>query len=212
MKKIMFTLAVLTGSVAFPSLSFAQIAEGTKSSNVTHITAGTVTLKQQPSAYNQAKTWKLFRAGKTSILKETNRDDWSVYLMDNAGANYTADLWTKRLVMPQITSLRLPLPTAHVTIDLTAADAIVDGYNVGCANFTSGSLRFASNSQWIDGLGNSYQESGRDDWSVYLTNLSGSASIKVDLHTKTVTPSNSASRALLSTAVVANNFLDDCSL
>ena len=65
----------------------------------------------------------------------------------------------------------------------------VNGYNVTRADFGGGSFRQTDNGRWTEYDSNgaasfSFEETGRDEWSVYLDDRSRNVQIQLDLHRK----------------------------
>jgi len=124
---------------------------------------------------------------------EINRDDWSVYLVDDSrGVNIQLDLHTKKVMYSDDDNT-----TPQPMYDIKETFAGVNGWTVRevrVGPFSKGitgtySQKNATN--WVekDKAGKevfSFTETGRDDWSVYLKDSSRGVSLQLDLHTKKV--------------------------
>lgn len=134
------------------------------------------------------KTWEeRNKEGKLlNTYQESNRDQWSIYLTDGKD-NIQLDLWTKKA-------------TNHSTQKVTKILTDVKGSNKQVAAKTSPKIDATkvstATADWLQTADktweernksgktlNTYQETGRDEWSVYL---SGPANVQLDLHRKEV--------------------------
>lgn len=115
-------------------------------------------------------------------FEETHRDEWSVYLVDKTRNNMRVqlDLWTKKINVDD------KLYT-HITKVRT-----VYGMNVTFVVFPQGSFGQIADKKWAEYNINgkqvfSFDEIGRDEWSVYLIdNSRGGMRLQLDLHTKKI--------------------------
>ncbi len=127
-------------------------------------------------------------------FRETQRDDWSVYLHDaSRNASLQLDLHRKKVGYSDTNN---PQMRDLYAIESSAA-ASVNGRNVSAVEFGDGSgqvlgtFRQVGESQWVEQNRQgqttfSFQETQRDDWSVYLHDASRNASLQLDLHRKRV--------------------------
>ncbi len=133
-----------------------------------------------------AKKWQEFSAdGRLKFnFDETHRDEWSVYLIDNTrgGMRIQLDLWTKKVNIDG---------KPYYTI--TKGEVITNGLNVRTVNYINNGKKgsFQQNGQWTDndvtGRKWKFEETGRDQWSVYLIDRSrGGMRVQLDLHTKKI--------------------------
>ncbi len=164
-----------------------------KGENVTQVT---FTQNGTPATFAQIgpKQWTDGR-GK---YKETSRDEWSVLLANPKGETAQIDLFAKTVTYsknnaqhPITASSATPfVPQAPPTAPAapTVAAAAVNGSNVTKVTFTQNgnTTTFIQKGpkQWTDGRGN-YNETGRDEWSVYLANAKGETA-QIDLYVKAV--------------------------
>ncbi|MEZ4885758.1 MAG: discoidin domain-containing protein [Chitinophagales bacterium] len=124
-----------------------------------------------------------------ATFTETGRDEWSIYLTKSDGARLQLDLHTKK-----ITFNRNPLYT------VAEAKFIINGYNVNYVEYggrEAGRFEQTGDKTWREmksgrgGVHATFTETGRDEWSVYMTKSDG-ARIQLDLHTKKVSVNRSA--------------------
>lgn len=116
--------------------------------------------------------------------RETNRDDWSVYLHDaSRRVDIQLDLHTKKVMYSDATN-----PQRRELAAITEAYAKTNGWLVKRVEFDAGSFAQSGN-EWIERANGSQQprfrfrETGRDDWSVYLRDESRQVDLQLDLHT-----------------------------
>jgi hypothetical protein len=146
-------------------------------------------------------------------FQETGRDDWSVYLNDasrdvqlqldlhrrkvsygtNGGAR--SDLYdivsARSAIAPAqqvVTPAAQKPPKFKAGADLSQA---VNGRNVEIVQTAGGSFRNQPGGGWVemDSSGRTaynFQETGRDDWSVYLNDASRDVQLQLDLHRRKV--------------------------
>ena len=124
-------------------------------------------------------------------FRERTRDDWSVYLRDaSRGVNVQLDLHTKKVMYSDASS-----PKPRELAQILGADARVNGWLVTRVSFGdsphAGSYT-QNGRQWIERGGRGgkprfrFDETGRDDWSVYLHDASRKVDLQIDLHTGTI--------------------------
>ncbi len=130
-------------------------------------------------------------------FRETNRDEWSVYLTDDSrGVNLQLDLHRKMIFYsdantPQRPQYEITKAEAGKSSGSSApaAAGAINGRNVKNVKYDGGSFRQRKDGSWIeknnDGKHN-FVETGRDDWSVYLEDKSRNVNIQLDLHRKEI--------------------------
>jgi hypothetical protein len=137
----------------------------------------------------------------TFYYTERGRDDWSVYLHDQArSVNIQLDLHRKKVgysqgggQMSDIYDIArsesidfnsgsssnvapVPQPAPHIT----------NGYNVIGVSYNGGFFRLNTGTTWTENNIFTFVERGRDEWSVYLYDGSRDVHIQLDLHRKKV--------------------------
>ncbi|MDX1569924.1 MAG: hypothetical protein R3200_05510 [Xanthomonadales bacterium] len=139
------------------------------------------------------------RAGFT--FRETGRDDWSVYLNDRSRnvqiqidihrkmIRYGTNNGPKQDLYPITRSWRVGTGQGSSTGALSQSG--VNGRNVVRADHASGRFEMTGNGVWkeLDANGRAgftFQETGRDDWSVYLNDRSRNVQIQIDIHRKMI--------------------------
>jgi len=149
-------------------------------------------------------------------FEETQRDDWSVYLTDNsrgalivldshrkkvvyaAGGNPYSDLYditqVYRIGQPQVSQGDpvLPAPTSNrpAAGNPTTTDS-AKGDNLVIANFNGGSYRSEGGGRWTErnaggAVTFNFEETGFDEWSVYLLDRSRNVRIQLDAFRKMI--------------------------
>lgn len=125
--------------------------------------------------------------------RETHRDDWSVYLIDDSrGVNIQLDLHTKK-VMYSDKKNRKPRSLYKITERYSG----VNGWTVSNVTFghkrggSLGNFEYQGNKKWVEknakeSVGFRFEEEGRDEWSVYLIDKSRGVKLQLDLHTKKI--------------------------
>ena len=140
---------------------------------------------------------------------ETHRDDWSVYLHDpSRDVRIQIDLHTRKIYLSDAQT-----PEPRPIYDVLYAEAgraaptpspQATGRNLRSARFGHGSrvlgeYRHQGGPRWqeapADPAGSYFvfEETGRDDWSVYLHDASRGARIQIDLHTRKIYYSDAGS-------------------
>ncbi|MEO0828463.1 MAG: hypothetical protein AAFY67_22955 [Cyanobacteria bacterium J06642_9] len=140
-----------------------------------------------------AKSWyeRNAEGKKTFEFTETNRDDWSVYLLDSSRkVSIQIDNWTKKIFYSDPNT-----PRREQYNVLSVAPA--NGWIVREAVFGEGANTFGRFRQ-VDGTKNwqeldkngkvvfNFVENNRDEWSVYLLDSSRKVSIHIDNWTKKI--------------------------
>jgi hypothetical protein len=157
------------------------------------------------------------RQGQTTFtFRETQRDDWSVYLHDaSRNASLQLDLHRKRVGYSDTNN---PQMRDIYAIESSAA-APVNGRNVSAVEFGDGSgqvlgtFRQVGEQQWVEQNRQgqttfSFQETQRDDWSVYLHDASRNASLQLDLHRKRVGYSDTNNPQMRDVYVIESSSLE----
>ena len=134
-----------------------------------------------------AKAWRELDAkGKTVFeFVESSRDDWSVYLNDpSRNVSIQIDLYRKKICYSD------PQTPWRDQYDLLGARSVV-GWTAGTVVFPDGSGKRAfvqtRPKKWEERNSDpksvkfDFDETGRDDWSIYLTDPSRNVSIQLDL-------------------------------
>ena len=145
------------------------------------------------------KRWKEVGAAKnagTFEFKELNRDEWSVYLKDEArNVSVRLDLHTKKVMFSDVKNQQ-----ERPIYEIIRSSAKVNGWLVQEVVFGDndkigkprGKFIQKDGKGWVEtSLDNgqakfSFVQIQRDDWSVYLFDKSRNAHIQLDLHTKLV--------------------------
>lgn len=139
------------------------------------------------------------RSGQTTFrFDERGRDDWSVYLYDGSrDVNLQLDLHRREVLYGAGSA---PLGPLYRITGASAAPATtasspfpaeqVTGSNVGLVRHPGGSLEMQGG-QWLekDSTGRTtfrFQERGRDEWSVYLDDVSRNVKLQLDLYQKQI--------------------------
>ncbi len=134
----------------------------------------------------------------TFTFVEVQRDDASVYLFDPArGVTLQLDLSRRKIVYSDATN-RFDL------YDLSAAAAVVKGYNVTSASFgsgsTAGTYRQTGPAAWVEDSASkgpaqfAYVETARDEWTVSLSDASRGVVVQLDLQRGKVVYSDAATK------------------
>lgn len=128
---------------------------------------------------------------KTFDFKETNRDDWSVYLLDSSReVSIQIDIWTKKVFY---SDPKTPRREQYNVLSV----APVNGWLAREAVFGEGANTFGrfrqeegtKNWQEFDKDGKvtfNFVENNRDEWSVYLLDSSRDVSIQIDIWTSKI--------------------------
>ncbi|WP_030007705.1 PLAT/LH2 domain-containing protein [Picosynechococcus sp. NKBG042902] len=125
--------------------------------------------------------WQEFNANGqvTFTFQETGRDDWSVYLNDaSRNVQLQLDLYRKMISYGQNNGPKSDL------YPITASD-------VTLARFANGHLQETSPGVWQEFNANgqvtfTFQETGRDDWSIYLNDPSRNVQLQLDVYRKMI--------------------------
>lgn len=117
-------------------------------------------------------------------FKEVGRDDWSVYLEDiSRGVSIQLDLWRKKIVYTDTAS-------SFDLYDITTARPDeINGYAASRVRHANGGFFHIKPGKWVEDNGSSsytFNEVGRDEWSVYLYDPNRLVSIQLDLYTKEI--------------------------
>ena len=133
--------------------------------------------------------WQEFGAESNAprfTFQETHRDDWSVYLLDQSRqVRIQLDLHRRWIRYADQAA-----PNYRDLYQVTGADdqTAPNGRNVTVVQFSGGSFKQVTSNQWQEfGAGSNaprftFQETHRDDWSVYLLDQSRQVRIQLDLH------------------------------
>lgn len=144
-------------------------------------------LQTGPSAWKEIDT----QGHTTFEFKESNRDDWSVYLIDQSReVSIQIDIWTKKIFY---SDPKAPRREQYTVLFVEPVDGLlVEEAVFGDGANTLGSFRQVEGTKnWQelnkDGvLTFNFVENNRDDWSVYLTDASRNVSIQVDIWTNKI--------------------------
>lgn len=128
--------------------------------------------------------WVENRTGSSIGFKETGRDDWSVYLYDGSrGISIQLDLWRNKIVYTDATQ----------TFDLynitSARPDEINGFAASRIRHSAGGFFHIKPGRWVEDNGPrsfTFNEVGRDEWSVYLYDPNRLVSIQLDLYTKQI--------------------------
>lgn len=189
MLKLSKIIALCLIAVSIQSVAHADNAKGT---NATHVVFGDAS-GTALGTYRQTGpgTWMEdgFRPGSNRFqFRELGRDEWSVYLQDSSrNVSIQIDLWTKKIMYRDAAS-----PQGREIYRVINATGKATGQLVSVVEFSDfagrklGTYR-KSGRGWIErsnsGRVFNFQETGRDDWSVYLLDRSRGVEIQLDLHT-----------------------------
>jgi hypothetical protein len=128
-------------------------------------------------------------------FQEERRDDWSVYLFDSSrNVRIQLDIHRKKVIYSDA-SRQFDL------YDITSAQSkkMINGGNVSSVRHSKGSYANRGNGQWVEVNSKNqvtfnFQETQRDEWSVYLLDSSRNVQIQLDLHRKKVIYSHDGQR------------------
>lgn len=126
------------------------------------------------------------RDGARFQFVEQNRDDWSVYLIDDSrGVRLQLDLHTRTISYADAND-----PRMRPLYRISDASAVVNGRNMNRAWTATGQFFMTGPGRWeergSDGSAFRFTETNRDDWSVYLHDASRGVSLAIDAHTRRV--------------------------
>lgn len=126
------------------------------------------------------------RDGARFQFVEQNRDDWSVYLIDDSrGVRLQLDLHTRTISYADAGE-----PRMRPLYRVSDASAVVNGRNMNRAWTAGGQFFMTGPGRWeergADGAAFRFAETNRDDWSVYLHDASRGVSLAIDAHTRRV--------------------------
>jgi hypothetical protein len=172
----------------------APIASAQEAANGRNVVFVTYSGNGMIGAFRQTATgaWKEQNGQGQSDFRETNRDDWSVYLESaTPGKNIQLDLHTKRVNYSDAANR-----TSRQLYTVTGARPWSNGRRVTRVIASSGVAELeyvqVAAGRWIERALPSnrttfqFRESNRDDWSVYLVDDSRKVEIQLDLHTRKV--------------------------
>ena len=196
------------GVLCLTLLSEQALAQ--KGPDVTQITFGEGDVIRGHFVQVNDKTWNRLNPDRSvvSSFTETARDEWSVYLIDGSGTvSAHINLWTK-LVTQGSDTLGSILSASSAPITETAEP--VKGPNVtevafGEGDVTRGHFVQVGDKTWNRlnpdrSVVSSFTETGRDEWSVYLIDASGTISAHINLWTKVVTLGSETLGSVLNTS------------
>ncbi len=192
MKSIIFSFGLLLFAV-----TFASGADTVTGENVTFIKYGdskTAFLGTfiQRGGDLQWEEEKQKQGVAVNTFRETHRDAWSVYLVDDSrDVKIQLDLHTKKVMYSDP-----KWPTPNAIYNITERYAGSNGWTVCSAQIRNqegylGGFIQTSSKGWIE-IGKdgktrwNFEEQGRDEWSVYLQDKSRDMNIQLDLYTKKV--------------------------
>jgi hypothetical protein len=144
----------------------------------------------QTGTYRQINkdTWQeVVPSGKKRIFKETNRDDWSVYLYDEPQkAKIHLDLHRKKVGYSDSNNT-----TTRDLYPISKASAKLSGWLAKKVSFNKGAFVQKEGKNWVETDANNqtqfnFDERARDDWSVYLKDASRNVHIQLDLHARKI--------------------------
>jgi len=138
-----------------------------------------------------AKKWQeIGSKGVVANFEEQARDAWSVYLFDKSRDVYIQlDLHTKNISYAEKSwdNKRVQYQVLNASCKVNGRMACVVYYN---NDGKTGVFREKCDKEWtelnIDGNKYNFQETGRDDWSVYLEDKSRNYKVALNLHTNKV--------------------------
>ncbi len=116
---------------------------------------------------------------------EVKRDEWNVYLSNNNGGTAQLDLSHKTVTFGGVFSGTYPIPRASKPADLGVNGMEVTGVEFDRGG-TPGNFLQVSQTRWSEDGKHDWLQTGRDQWSVYLSNNNGGTA-QLDLFLKTVT-------------------------
>ena len=161
-----------------------------------HLVNYTTSQGQSGSFFQEGRSeWRQDMAsGNKAHYREMNRDEWSVYLRDEArGIEVQLDLFTHKVMTSTAQRPRM------VMAEIQDASSKSNGRIARMVSFTdsfsdmTGRFTETGNGMWVERTARGerqLRERARDDWSVYLTDESRGTELQLDLHTRTVYVSN----------------------
>ena len=164
--------------------------------NVNHVDFGRSNKKLGVYKQVGAKVWKEIGSAKnggTFEFKEKNRDEHSVYLVDERRrVSIQLDLHTKKVMYSDAHNTKM-----RAIYDVLDASSKVNGWLVREVAFIDksgrkrGKFLQKDGKGWVETSANgktafNFAETQRDDWSVYLYDKTRDARIRLDLHTKNI--------------------------
>lgn len=180
--RLLMPAALLLGSVLAFVAGPVWAANGTTGRNVTFVGS-------QQSDFEMKANRRWVERSKTGNgtfnFIEQNRDDWSVYLMDQSrGVRLQLDLHRREIFYSDGNN-----PNRRLLYRISNSNHTVKGWNARVVNYPGGFFQMAGNGRWLesnrDGRHN-FQEQNRDEWSVYLLDPSRGVTIQLDLHRKEI--------------------------
>ena len=200
--KTFIRFAILSCLFVFSASSMNAQVNG---QNVTFIKFGNASGFLGTYIQKSGKTW--VEEGKQQgvsnfTFKETHRDEWSVYLVDaSRGVNIQLDLHTKKVMYSDRNN-----PTSRELYNIIEQYSGVNGWTAMSAKFVTsdnnrGFFAHTSGKTWEEtnrrnpNTKFTFQEVGRDEWSVYLHDASRGVNIQLDLHRKKVVYSDANTAA-----------------
>ena len=188
-------VAAIFSLVAFllPTINFANTSfDVVTGKNVTSITfADGQGIALGTFIQTGPKTWaetKFKKDGNNYKFVETHRDDWSVYLLDkHRNVKLQLDLHTKKVMYADGKN---PMPRPLYVVSRTSSK--VNGWLACRVENTESTFIQKSAKHWIEQNNSvasrkfNFEETYRDDWSIYLIDRSRNVQIQLDLHTKKV--------------------------
>jgi len=146
--------------------------------------------------------WTEFgNGGQNFYFEERARDAWSVYMHDTSrDISIQIDIfrdWISvgegdgpRTDLYQITSSAAGSDASSANSNPLAAQGI-NGFNVIRANYDGGLFQLMGNDEWVevtdDGEAYRFQETQRDEWSVYMFDASRNIRLQIDIHRQMTT-------------------------
>jgi len=155
----------------------------------------TVAVHANPGAFVQLNTkdWVETGPGNTRFnFVEQLRDEWSVYLFDSSrSVSIQLDYWRKKIVYSD------PSQSFDLYDIISSDPKALNGYNVtrvfydkpAGSVFKNGGFVQLNSHQWSENNEDGsfiFEEIGRDDWSVFLSDAGRGVGIQLDLSTKEV--------------------------
>jgi hypothetical protein len=201
MKKLaaFVSAACLYGVMLTPVVNFSGIktmpafAQQVNGLNVKEIRYGRTGIFQQQAD----GSWIEQNTNSRHTYREIDRDEWSVYLVRNDGEEVQLDLFKKAIILNGRIIDRITASSSTIFQSLTPTTPnqptnvaqAVNGRNVREVRYEQGGIfQQQANGSWIEKNRDgqfTFQETNRDEWSVYLRKDDG-ATVQLDLFQKAI--------------------------
>ena len=173
--------------------------------NVTSVTFGDGSIEHGRFVQVGAKNWNRVDQDQTVVsFQETNRDEWSVHLSETSGnSNVVLNLWLKDVTADSAPWAKVmsaeslayidsrPQTAAPSSPSVGRAGVRANGYDAKQVSYGAGDTRLGAFVQttaklWqelnSEGVSFDFEETNRDEWTIYLRDASRDVTIRLDLH------------------------------